>query len=225
VDTDELTAVAHQLAERLCGPHERLRVVLLQLLAQGRPVSLTRLAAAVGTTSALVASTLAAYPDIERDSGGDIVGWGLSLRSTAHQFRLGPTALFTWCAFDTLMYPAILGRTAVVATTCPTTRSAIQLVVHPDAITDLNPPSAVISVVLPDASSCTTIRAAFCAHGHAFATAEAAATWKVTTPRALLLPLLTAHQIARQVAHERLRRAALPGDSTLHRITPSVTQP
>jgi alkylmercury lyase len=220
VDADELTAVADQLAERLCGPHERLRVVLLRLLAQGRPVSLARLAAAAATTSAVVADTLAAYPDIERDAGGDIVGWGLSLLPTAHQFRLGPTALFTWCVFDTLMYPAILGRTAVVATSCPTTRSAIQLVVHPDAIAALNPPSAVMSVVLPDAPSCATIRAAFCAHGHAFATAQAAANWKATTPRALLLPLLIAHELARQVAHERLRRAALCGDGTLHRITP-----
>jgi alkylmercury lyase len=220
VDADELTAVTDQLAERLCGPHERLRVVLLHLLAQGRPVSLARLAAAAATTSAAVADTLAAYPDIERDSGGDIVGWGLSLIPTAHHFRLGSITLFTWCAFDTLMYPAILGRTAAVATTCPATCSAIQLVVHPDAIAALNPPSAVMSVVLPDAPSCATIRAAFCAHGHAFATAEAAATWKATTPRALLLPLRTAHQLARQVAHERLRRAALRGDGTLHRITP-----
>jgi alkylmercury lyase len=220
VDADRLTAVADQLAERLCGPHERLRVVLLQLLAQGRPVSLARLAAAVGTTLDVVASQLVQYPDIERDSGGDIVGWGLSLLPTAHHFRLGSITLFTWCAFDTLMYPAILGRTAVVATTCPTTRSAIQLVVHPDAIAALTPPSAVMSVVLPDASSCATIRAAFCAHGHAFATAEAAATWEATTPRALLLPLLIAHELARQVAHERLRRAALCGDGSLRRITP-----
>ena len=50
--------------------------------------------------------------DVEVDQAGNIVGWGLSLVPTPHQFHLGESILSIWRALDALAFPALLGRTA-----------------------------------------------------------------------------------------------------------------
>ena len=42
--------------------------------------------------------------------------------------------MHTWCAWDTLFLPALLGETAEVRSTCPVTGSVVELVVAPDAV-------------------------------------------------------------------------------------------
>jgi len=74
---------------------------------------------------------------------------GLGFLSTRHQFHLGEKTLYTWCALDTLAFPALLGRTARVISSCPVTGKEIRLTVTPEAITDLEPAGAVASVRLP----------------------------------------------------------------------------
>ena len=47
------------------------------------------------------------------------------------------------------MYVAALGQAAEVRSTCPVTRDAISLKITPDEVTNLDPASAVISIVIP----------------------------------------------------------------------------
>jgi alkylmercury lyase len=206
---EALTSLAERIAVRLCGAHEELRVVLLHLLAEGRPVPPGALANRLGWSAERVASIVQGCPDTELDQSGQIVGWGLSLLPTTHQFRLGERTLFTWCALDTLMYPAILGLAANISSRCPITGTTVRLVVQPDGIANLQPAGAVVSIALPDEPACACTRETFCAHSYYFASQEVAQSWQTARLAALLLPVADAASVAREIAAERVRRARL----------------
>jgi hypothetical protein len=57
---------------------------------------------------------------------GAIVGIALSLRPTRHRFRVRGHDLYTWCGFDALFLPIILGERAGVASTCLVTGAEIR---------------------------------------------------------------------------------------------------
>ncbi len=210
MDATAFVQVATQIADGLCGPHERLRVQLLRLLAAGHPVASEALAEALGWPAAAVAAVVSSCSDTEFDDAGRVVGWGLTLKPTAHQFRLGKTTLHTWCALDTLMYPTILAQPADVTSSCPVTGTRVQLRACPDGIADFQPAAAVVSIALPEEAPCSCSRATFCAHGHYFASSDAAEAWRGSAPPSYILPVATAAELARRIASERLRRAALP---------------
>src|SRR4051812_12144416 len=66
----------------------------LRLLSEGRPVTATALARAANRGEGEVARRLGSWPNVERDETGHIVAFsGLTLRSTAHEFRVGTRRL------------------------------------------------------------------------------------------------------------------------------------
>lgn len=71
-----LTALAERITAGLCGSHEALRVALLHLLAEGRPVSPGLLANHLRWSAKRVTSIVQGCPDTEFDQSGQIVGWG-----------------------------------------------------------------------------------------------------------------------------------------------------
>lgn len=58
--------------------------------------------------------------------------------------------LYTWCAWDALIYPPILDRTAEVESTCPASGETIRLTVTPDGVESIDPSGAVLSFPDPD---------------------------------------------------------------------------
>ena len=128
-----------------------LQPVVLRLVAGGEPVTLEQVAQAVGRPVQDVAQALAGLPDTELDDAGRIVGWGITQRETPHKFNVDGRHLFTWCALDTLMFPALLGRPAAVSSPCHATGQPVQLQVEvdPDRVTHVHPPEAVVSIVTP----------------------------------------------------------------------------
>ena len=171
---------------------------LLRLLATGGPVSLDQLAAATGHTTGQVREALAAIPDTEYDETGRIVGSGLTLRPTPHRFETGGNTLYTWCALDTLVFPAILGQPAQVTSRCHTTGTPVHLTVEPDQITHVEPATAVVSIVTPD--TLESIRSAFCNQVHFFASADAAQPWLERHPGATTLPVTEAFALGRPLS-------------------------
>lgn len=168
---------------------------LLRLLAAGRPVTTGRLAAATGRTDEDIRQALADMPDTEYDQNGRIVGSGLTLNPTPHRFETGGRTLYTWCALDTLVFPAVLGRTVDVTSPCHATGAPIRLTVEPDRISSVEPDTAVVSIVTPDAP--TSIRAAFCNQSHFFASPDTAKDWLGRHPGATVLPVAEAHTLSR----------------------------
>lgn len=168
---------------------------LLELLAAGQPITTERLADATGRTAEQVRDALAAMPDTEYDEEGRIIGSGLTLRPTPHLFELSGTQLYTWCALDTLVFPAVLGRPARVTSPCHATGQPIRLTVEPNRVTAVEPATAVVSIVTPGASA--SIRSAFCNQVHFFASTDAAQDWLDEHPGATVLAVADAYELGR----------------------------
>jgi alkylmercury lyase len=220
MDEAKLRNLAATIADRLCGAQEHVCVALIRQLAAGQPVSSAHLAATLAMEEMAVGAVLRQMSDVAYDAGGNVVGFGLSLVPTAHQFTVNGQSLYTWCALDTFLYIVLLDQPAQVVSHCPVTARPIALAMTPTGISELSPASAVISLVIPDGSVANCRRSAFCNHGHFFATAEAGAQWLHDHPHGILLPLNDAHRLGRLLADQRMLRA---GHARMERdTTPQV---
>jgi hypothetical protein len=76
-------------------------------LAHGEPLTPDDVAQVTGRTVGEVRHALAALPDTGYDEHGRIVGHDLTQRPSPHRFTIDGRQLFTWCALDTLMFPAV----------------------------------------------------------------------------------------------------------------------
>lgn len=198
---------AAAIGEKLFDPSDHAGATSLfreaiRLLGHGRPITLGELAAASGTgmTGPRLAAMLESAPaagDIEYDEQGRIVGWGLTLNQTPHRFTVDGYLLYAWCAADTLLFPAIIGRPARVESPCPATDATIRLTVDPaTGVTDLDPATAVISVPGAEGIDSTRVRATTCNPGRFFASADAARDWLAQHPGGTVLPAADAfHQL------------------------------
>lgn len=183
-------------------------LALLRLLAQGRPVTVEALAEVHGQPVAAIRQALASAPDIEYDDAGRIVGAGLTLRPTPHQFKMDGKQLYTWCAMDTLVYPRLLGRPARVTSPCHATGAPIHLTVGDTGVSSIDPATAVVSLVTPD--DLTSVRTAFCDHVHFFVNPQAAQTWLDQHADAAILPIAEAYDLG-----QRASASSMPGVTSL----------
>lgn len=194
---------------------QRLALLLYRLLARGRAVELSALAAAAGRAATDVESRLAAWPGLVRDAAGAVTGFlGLSLAQTVHRFEVNGTVLFTWCAWDALFLPRLLGATARVVSACPVTAAPMRLTVGPEAVDTADPAGAMVSFLLPEEEELRRhTTTSFCRFVHFLASAAAAREWLAQRPGAWLLNLEEAFALGRAVNEGRypdalgLRRA------------------
>jgi alkylmercury lyase len=213
-----LEATSKALVESLCREDDTLAIFctrLLRLLAEGRPVSRAHLAAALEVSREAVDTALQQLPNLEFDGQGNIIGSGLSLLPTPHQFRVNGRTLHTWCALDSLLYPIVLGQRAYITSPCPVTGRTVRLTVTPDEVADLDPADTLVSLVAPEASAaCADVRDAFCQHVHFFAGPEAGATWRTAHPETTLVSVEEAYAMARLLAQTRYRIGTSVGDDS-----------
>ena len=173
-----------------------LALALLRLLARGKPVTEAMLAADAGRAIDDVAAQLARWLNIERDADSAVIGFsGLTLRPTDHSIQVDDRQLHTWCAWDTLFLPRMLGVTAHVSSTCPVSGRRIQLVVAPDGVEHADP--AGIHVSFPPLASTNTadITRTFCCHVRFLVGGDAAQTWLQTHPDGHVLDLAAAFEL------------------------------
>lgn len=179
-----------------------LFIALLRQLAMGRPVSRERLASALGWSGARVATVLEQAPGTEYDDAGNIVGLGLTLRETSHIFEVDGRTLYTWCALDTLMFPALTGKTARVISRCAATGKPITLTVAPEAVLHVEPAEAMVSLRTPGTSP--DIRCSFCCHVHFFASPSIANSWASTHQGIEVVAIESAFVLGHDVAFKLL---------------------
>jgi len=177
---------------------------LLWLLANGQPVSIEDLAAAAGRPVDDIRQTVASLPDVELDDHGRIVGYGLTLRETPHHFEVDGKRLYTWCALDTLVFPALLGRTARIESPCHGTGTTVRVTVEPTGVTSVDPETAVVSIVAPVEQA--GVRSAFCDHVHFFASPEAAQGWLGDHPGMSIHPVAVAHRLGQPLVEALLEQ-------------------
>lgn len=177
----------------------RLFRELLRLLADGGPVTIGQLAAAAARPFDDVQRAVAGWNDTEYDQQRRITGWGLTLRPTPHRFGVSGKQLYTWCALDTLFFPAVIGRPARVESPCAGTGVLIRFTVDPTAgVSALEPATAVVSIVTPEKMS--SVRAGFCNPGRFFTTADAARGWQAKHPGMEVLSVIDAYRASRPLA-------------------------
>ena len=169
---------------------------VLQLLARGEPVDISQIATATGLTATRIRRLLR-VGGAEMDDDGRLVGMGLTIRATPHRFEIGGRTLYTWCALDTLMFPAVVGR-ARVESPCHATGTPVRVEVSPSGVERIEPAEAVVSLVRPRAGE--SIRARFCDDVHFFRSADAAVPWLERHPGAIVLPVVEAFEVGRRLA-------------------------
>lgn len=113
-DLDTVVSTMDSVFSRQDSPAGWLWQPLLRQLARGEPLTIADLAAATGRAGDEVAQAVGRLRDTEYDDAGRIVGYGITLRPTPHRFTVDGHQLYTWCALDTLIFPATLGQSAQV---------------------------------------------------------------------------------------------------------------
>ncbi len=196
-----LETIAERLSEQLRCEQEDLCRPIVQQVTRGKPVAPAALRASLQVSQNELEQRLAKLPpDVEFDRAGNIVGLGTTLVPTAHRFQLGGQLLYTWCAFDTVLFPPSLHVEAQVQSTCPVTGQPITFVATPEGvIRDLFPASGVMSLIVPaQRGDCS--RATFCQQSLFFQSEQAASTFLADHPEALLLSVEEAAYVGRLVA-------------------------
>ena len=200
--TGTLQAIADSVGGALAGCDDApLALALLHELALGEPVTPAGLAAASARDEANVAAALARWPNVELDDRGRVVAFsGLSIRPTGHRFEVGGRPLYTWCAWDTLFLPAMLGQPARVRSRCPITGAEVHLTVEPDGVRESDPNPLRVSFPRPGAASTDDITGSFCCHVYFLAGPAAAERWLADHDDALVLTLEEAFELGRLAA-------------------------
>jgi len=174
-----------ELADRIVGAvprvdavGQKIAVALYRLLSEGHPVPLSQLAEAAALPVNTIGDTLAAWPVFFDDQKAVIGYGGLTVAEMPpHRFIVGGRPLYTWCAWDSLFIPGVLGEPARVESVCPVTKAQIVLEVGPDGVRRVDPPTAVVSFLTPDRAFDRDVIANFCHFVHFFRSTEVAETW------------------------------------------------
>ncbi|GAV20664.1 alkylmercury lyase [Mariprofundus micogutta] len=170
---------------------QKISVSVYRLMLQGKPLSAKLIATSLGLVPEVVNQFLDHCSGIDYNDAGSIIGyWGLSLSKTGHRFEVDGHELYTWCAWDALFIPGIIGKTAMVTSICPVTGSPIRLTVSPNAVNSTRPVGTVVSFIEPEAvSKQESIVKSFCFYVNFFSSKSAGEHWIAENPGTFLLTL------------------------------------
>jgi alkylmercury lyase len=190
--------IAQQLTDSLKGSLTGDFIEIIKLLMKGKPLTYEEVAKALSISEKDIPDALNKMNNIELDDNGNVIGAGITLNPTRHNFYIKGKHLYTWCAFDTLFFPIILNETAEVESKCPVSDVNIKLTVTPKKIEPLEPAEAAISIVVPEASdACRNLRSAFCNKTFFFKSEGAAKEW-VKGSDIIILSVYDAYQLGQK---------------------------
>jgi alkylmercury lyase len=160
---------------------QKVSVTLYKLLGLGSPVTHERLLAGCGLSKGRIEQLLLEFPatNLQFDERGQVVAFGgLSLVPTHHRFDTKDAGLYTWCVFDALFLPEILGKLATLVTHCPGSGAEITVELAPGRVRSASPSGCVMSIVSPDSNACCdNLRKAFCDHVNLFKDEQTFIAW------------------------------------------------
>ncbi|GAC1449879.1 MAG: organomercurial lyase MerB [Ktedonobacteraceae bacterium] len=208
MNQSSLETLATRLATHLdCTQDVICRQIMRVIAETGQPLAPIHLARHLQMSQEDLTAHLARVPDTEFDTQGNIVGWGITLLPTQHLFMLSERPVFTWCAFDTLLFPPLLQVEARVHSVCEASGQPITFVATPEGAVDLLPATSVLSLILPT-ERCDCVRGTFCEQSLFFQSEEVAAPWMALHPEAVLLSVEEAAALGQIVARMWLHASA-----------------
>ena len=202
-----VVAIAEKLNQagvppRFAADISRLLLRVMRELSEGHPVPnerAHRIVAELGVDDEESEQFLRSVT--ERSPNDDIVGMlGLSLNENwAHRFVVGKASLRTWCAWDTLFIPLLIGRTATIESDSPVTGATIRAVVSPEGATEVDPEDAVVSVVVLDSEvgSVEEAWSQFCHQVYFFGSRDEAEEWATARSNIEILTVEEAFELGR----------------------------
>lgn len=200
--TDLATRIAHRFGT-MDPTSQRLSLAIYGALASG-PVSRSALADRTGLTLKLVTRTIEEWPGVVQNESGEITGyWGLTVDRMAHRLQVGDATLYTWCAFDTLFIPELLGAAATVESADPISGRTLTIEVSADGARVDDAEDVWVSFVDPEALDQDAIRSSFCHHIYFFESRANAEQHAAGKPSVMLLSLADAVQLASLTNHAR----------------------
>ena len=184
---------------KLDDTKRRVALSTYRRLARGVPASLGEIAADVGGQVEEVRRILGDWIGVYTNEEKRVIGfWGLAIAQMKHRFELDGALLHTWCTWDTLFLPELLGKTARVESACEMSGQPVRLTVSPAAVEAAEPASPFVSFVAPEASRFQgDIIKRFCHYVHFFRSRDDGEAWIAKTPGTFLLTLDEAVELAR----------------------------
>jgi alkylmercury lyase len=169
-----------------------------ELVATGQPVEPERLAALAGMPREQAVAVLRAAGAEWDPRSERLVGHGVTLRQTQHRYDTGGRTVWTWCAADLLELPVVFGEPARIQSPCAVTGDPVRVEVAPTSVQDVEPASAVASIVMRAPDSVRAVRQAVCSQQNFYRDAEVAAGWLAANPDGLVLPMADAFEVLRR---------------------------
>ncbi len=194
---------------------KRVGLEIYRQLALGQPVQRAGLAEALRLPLAAVDEVLGRTTLKSltyADAAGRILGFGgLAIREMPHRFTVAGRTLYTWCAWDSLFIPVILGVEAEVDSPAPGGTARVRLDVAPDGVRRVRPETAVMSFLLPSAQifqgDALKAIASFCHYIFFFPDRQSADRWTTDHPETLVISVSDAFELGRLMVDTRWRPA------------------
>jgi len=179
---------------------QRLALKLYALLSEGGAVPLERLCRRSGMSVADITTTLKNWPGVFYDGNHHIIGfWGIAVDEMPHRLEINGTTVYTWCAWDTLFIPELLGATALITSHCASSGDEITLTISPIGI-ESQSDQIMVSFLVPDENELIeNITTSFCHYVFFFRTRASAEHWITEHPGTFLLSLDEAFTVGRKM--------------------------
>lgn len=189
-----------------------IAIRLYKRLAEGEPVTAEEIGADLELSKDHVERILDRWYGVVRDDERRVTGfWGLSLRETKHRFKVDGQLLYTWCAWDALFIPELLGRCALVTSHCPVTGQNIRLTVTPWGIEQVEPSSVTMSLLIPEHDKVReNVVQHFCHFVNFFDSPESGSSWTAENPGTFLVSLNDAYILGKRKNADRFGSALTP---------------
>jgi alkylmercury lyase len=192
----------------LFSPKEqRVAIALYEELAKGQAIDAVQLGGAFGVSLAETRALLQ-HDSIKTfsyaDGEGRLLGFGgLAVAPMHHRFAVDGRELSTWCAWDSLFIPEILGRSAQVTSADPESGGIVRVTVAPERIEQVEPNDAVMSFIWPHAavfkSSAANVMTGFCHFIFFFESRSSGDRWASRHPGTFLFTLDDAFALAKRL--------------------------
>lgn len=179
----DMEVLVHKFLEEFINlnpEQQQISIQTYRLLVKGEPLSAEQIGAVLNLSIEAVKETLNHQTGgVFYDESDRIIGYlGLTPNEMAFRFEVEGQQMFTWCAWDALFIPELIGQTAHVESICPITKETIQLKVTPSGVTEITPTSAVMSYVETEADNLRAdVIKSFCHYVLFFSSEEAGSQW------------------------------------------------
>ncbi len=178
IDLAALSVAVARALPPLDDPQRRVVLATYQLISRAIPANPEALAPLAHMTPAIVARDLPGLPTASLDRGAVVGFLGLHTTPTTHRITFPEGSAGTWCAWDALFLPHLLGLPARVVSTCPVTGEPIVVEVDPaDRVVAVSPDEARLSFLARPAPYAGDIVASSCRWVHFLASPAAAHVW------------------------------------------------